>query len=65
MLFRLKNKSAQSALVYAAIIAIIAFALILMSRYVQRAIQGKHREAGDIFGMGEQYESGVTDIDEE
>lgn len=56
----MRNKKAQSVLVYAFLIAIIIAALIAMNRYLSRAIQGKLRDSADVFGGGAQYEPGVT-----
>ncbi len=57
-------RRAQSVLVYAALIAIIAFVIVAMFKYVHRSVNGKYRQAGDAFGMREQYEPGRTTITE-
>jgi Flp pilus assembly pilin Flp len=51
---------AQSILEYVAVIGIIAAVLIVMGVYYKRAVQGRYRQAGDVFGGGEQYQPGVT-----
>lgn len=48
------------ALEQALLIAAVAAALIAMSVYIKRAISGKYRDVGDSFGLGRQYEPGVT-----
>lgn len=48
-----KNKS-QSILIYAALIAFVVAALLAMSSYIQRSIQGTYKAAGDAFGDEEQ-----------
>jgi len=47
------NKS-QSMLAYAAFIAAIITALIMISTYLQRHISGVYQQAGDAVGEGEQ-----------
>lgn len=59
-----RNKGAFS-LEYAVLIAVTAAALIGMSIYIKRALCGKWRDAGDVFGYGRQYEPGVTVTTEE
>ena len=49
-----KQTKAQSFLIYAALIAFVAVALIAMSSYIQRNIQGTYKAAGDAFGDEEQ-----------
>ena len=39
---------------YAAMIAIFVAALVVMSIYVTRAVSGRMRDAGDVFGGGRQ-----------
>lgn len=56
----MKNKKAQSYLVYAVLIAIMVGALIIISRYLARSMQGKYRDTADVYGGGAQYEPGVT-----
>jgi len=41
---------------YAATIAIVVAALLAMSIYLTRAISGKMRSSGDVFGGGRQYQ---------
>ncbi len=45
---------------YAVLTAIVVAAVIGMSVYTKRALSGKWREVGDVFGQGRQYEPGVT-----
>ena len=45
---------------YAAFIAMLIAALLGMSIYVKRALEGRWRQVGDTFGQGRQYEPGVT-----
>ncbi len=49
---------------YAILIAILSLALIVMFNYIKRSVQGKYREAGDAFGGGAQYETGVSTTEE-
>ena len=51
-----RSNSSQSILAYAALIAIITLALIIMFRYVKESVQGKYRDSADIFGNKEQYQ---------
>ncbi|MDD4953399.1 MAG: hypothetical protein PHG40_00645 [Candidatus Omnitrophica bacterium] len=57
---RKKPGKAQGFLEYAVFIMVIAAALFAMRIYFARAIQEKYRQAGDVFGEGEQYQPGVT-----
>lgn len=45
---------------HAALIVIMVAALVGMAVYLKRAICGKYRETGDVFGQGRQFEPGVT-----
>lgn len=56
------SNKAQTILVYAALIMIVALALAAMSKYLARSVQGKYRESADVFGGGSQYAPGVTTI---
>lgn len=42
-------------LAYALLIAFVAAALLAMAGYMRKRIQGKYKEAGDTFGLQEQY----------
>lgn len=53
----------QSAIEYAALIAVVVAALVGMSVYTKRALNGRWRAVGDSFGFGRQYERCVTLID--
>lgn len=58
-----KNK-AQSFLEYAVLIAIAAAALVAMRIYFVRSVQEKYRQSADVFGEGEQYAKGATQVTE-
>ncbi len=45
---------AQTILVYATLIAFVVVALLAMSGYIQRRVQGIYKAAGDAFGDEEQ-----------
>ena len=47
---------------YSVLIAIVIAALVCMQVYVKRAICGRWRQVGDVFGSGRQYEPNVTQI---
>ncbi len=55
-----RNKRAQSFIEFAAIIAIMVAAIIVINRYLARSLQGKYRDTADVFGGGTQYAPGVT-----
>ena len=42
---------------YAVLVAVVVAALIGMSIYMKRALQGKWRAVGDTFGHGKQYKA--------
>ena len=44
-----------SSLEYAVFIAVVILALVGMAAYFTRAISGKMRSSGDVFGYGRQY----------
>jgi len=50
-----KNKS-QLILGYALLIAVVVAALIAMSVYMKRRVQGGYKRSIDVFGQGEQYD---------
>ena len=50
------NKKSQAILGYALLIAVAVVAIIVMSVYMKRRIQGSYRKSADVFGQGEQYE---------
>ena len=57
----IKNKS-QAILGYALLVVIVVAAIIAMSVYMKRRIQGGYKKSADVFGQGEQYEPfGETD----
>jgi len=47
---------------YSILIAIVVAALMGMQIYLKRAICGKWKAAGDVFGYGRQYDPGETQI---
>ena len=47
---------------YSLLLAAMAAAIIVMFRYLSFSVQGKLRQAADVFGSGEQYETGVTNV---
>ena len=49
-----------SSLEYAVLIAIAAAAFVGMSLYTMRALSGRFRQVGDVFGYGRQYDPKVT-----
>lgn len=51
----IKNKS-QNILGYALLIAVVVAALIAMSVYMKRRIQGGYKKSADVFGQEEQYQ---------
>ncbi|MDD5044365.1 MAG: hypothetical protein PHU91_00755 [Candidatus Omnitrophica bacterium] len=57
-MLRLRSRG-QSTLEYAALVACIVAAIIIMQRYFNRAAQGKIRGAAD--QVGEQFDYGKTD----
>jgi Flp pilus assembly pilin Flp len=58
----MRNNKAQTFILYAALIAMVALAMVAMSKYLRRSLQGKYRDAADVFGGGTQYEPGATSI---
>lgn len=53
---------AQSFVEYAVLIALIAAVIVGMKVFMVRAVQEKFRQSADIFGQGEQYEKGLTQV---
>lgn len=60
-MIKLKQK-AQSTIVYVALVALVATALVVVGIYVRRAHQGRARDSADVFGGGAQYDPGVTTV---
>ena len=58
----MKNKGSLI-LEYSILIAIVIAALVCMQVYVKRALCGRWRQAGDVFGSGRQYEPNLTNIE--
>jgi hypothetical protein len=54
------GRRAVSAVEYAVLIVVLILALLAMQFYLRRAMCGRLRSAGDVFGQGRQYEPGVT-----
>jgi len=54
------GRRAVSAVEYAVFIVVLILALLAMQFYLRRAMCGRLRNAGDVFGQGRQYEPGVT-----
>ncbi|UCC95651.1 MAG: hypothetical protein JSW40_02600 [Candidatus Omnitrophota bacterium] len=50
----MKKHTSQMVLTYAVLIAFVIVALIIMSTYIQRRVQGVYQSAGDAIGEGEQ-----------
>ncbi|MCF7916263.1 MAG: hypothetical protein K9L61_00605 [Candidatus Omnitrophica bacterium] len=61
-MIKYKNKKAQSILSYAALVVAVASALILMSNYVKKSIQGKYKQTADTYGGGFLYHKADTNI---
>lgn len=57
-----RGNKAQSFLEYAVLIAVVVGALIAMRIYITRSVQAKFKQGADVFGQGEQYEKGVTQV---
>ncbi len=58
-----RNKgNAQTFLEYAVLIGVVAAALVAMRVYMVRAVQEKYRQSADVFGEGEQYAKGITQV---
>ena len=58
----LLSKRAQSAIVYAALIAMVVGGLLVISMYIKRAVQGRYHQSADVFGAGAQYQPGSTTV---
>jgi len=54
------NPKAQSLISYAVLIAVLVAALLAMSTLIRYSVQGKFRQAADVFGGGEQYALELT-----
>ena len=50
----LRKKRAASILEYTIVVAAVALAIYMMSQYIQNGLQGKYKEAGEVFGFGHQ-----------
>ncbi len=55
------RKKGMSVVEYSLLLAIVIAALLAMQVYVKRAVSGRWKEAGDVFGYGRQFEKGVTE----
>jgi len=49
-----KNKT-QTIIYYAALIAFVVGALLLMANYIASRVQGSYKDAADSYGEGEQF----------
>ncbi|MDD5070464.1 MAG: hypothetical protein PHV17_07015 [Candidatus Omnitrophica bacterium] len=49
-----KQVKSQMVLFYAALIAFVITALLVLFPYIQQRVQGSYQTAGDAFGEGEQ-----------
>jgi Flp pilus assembly pilin Flp len=58
----MKNKAGWSAVEYSMLIAMVVAALLAMFQYLSFSVRGKLRQAADVFGQGEQFEPGDTDV---
>ncbi len=54
---------AQSTIAYVAMATFLISAMIAVSFYFRRSLQGKYRESVDVFGEGVQYEPGMTSVE--
>jgi len=52
----IKRKKGFLTLEYVILFVVIVAALLTMSVYLKRALSGKWRSAGDVFGFGRQYQ---------
>ena len=58
----IRSRKAQLFLEYTIVIALLVAALVAMRVYLTGAIQEKYKQSADVFGEGEQYEKGRTNI---
>jgi hypothetical protein len=56
-----RNK-AQSILDYAVFIIILIAVLSIMAYYVRNSLSGRFRDMADVFGSGEVYQPGQTQV---
>jgi Flp pilus assembly pilin Flp len=56
-------RGAAPVIEYIVLVVVIIAALASMSEYIRRAVSGRWREVGDVFGFGRQYEPGRTIIE--
>ena len=59
---RRKDNRGQYLLEQALLIALVAAALVGMRVFLARVVQDKFRQSADVFGQGEQYAPGRTEI---
>ena len=57
-----KLEKGQSVLAYILVLILVAVVLIVMRTYFLRAVQDKYRQSADVFGQGEQYAPGKTNV---
>ncbi len=53
----LRKRAGSFSLEYATLVVIVAATMIGMAIYIKRALMGKWRGVGDVFGHGKQYEA--------
>lgn len=53
----MRNRVGQSVLEGALLIIVVVAALLAMFKFLQAGAQGRIRQAADVFGGGEQYDS--------
>jgi len=52
----MKISKVQVVLAYAILIAVVAAAVISMSSYLKRRLQGSYKKAADVYGLEEQFQ---------
>ena len=58
----LSKQKGMSVVEYSLLIALVVAMLLAMKDYLHRAVSGRWRQAGDVFGFGRQYQPGVTQV---
>jgi DNA anti-recombination protein RmuC len=61
---KIRKSKAQSFLEYTVLLAVLVAAFLAMRVYFVRSVQEKYRQSADVFGEGEQYARGVTQVTE-
>jgi Flp pilus assembly pilin Flp len=57
---KLRSLKGMSLIEYAMLVAVVGLAILGMSIYVRRAVEGKWKQSIDIFGYGRQYDPAST-----